>query len=86
LVVGAYWEKLRRGQTPWFRVRRYPRTVAKERCNEKSLAQIAIKSEENQLNLHFLAGRLNITKLGAPDRATTTSGHPSPFRSPGAMP
>src|SRR5580658_10094748 len=27
---------------------------------------------------YFLGGRLNITKLGASDRAATTSGHPSP--------
>jgi protein tyrosine phosphatase (PTP) superfamily phosphohydrolase (DUF442 family) len=34
----------------------------------------------------LLGGRLNITKLGASDRAATTSGQASPSRSPAAIP
>ena len=38
------------------------------------------------LRHYCFEGRFNITKQGASDRATTTSGHSSPFRSPAAIP
>jgi hypothetical protein len=41
---------------------------------------------DEKLDAYFFWGRFNMTKPGASDRATTTSGHSSPFRSPAATP
>jgi len=68
----------------WLRMRYGHEVVVPVTGQDRPLR--AIEVEECKLYDYFLGVRLNITKLGASDLATTTSGQPSPLRSPAAMP